>query len=42
VKVAHIVRAARINKPERLLTIDLFVKFAMEKGVLDIKLVDRP
>jgi hypothetical protein len=42
VQTAHIVGASGINKPGRLLTIDLLVKFAMEKGVLDIKLVYRP
>jgi hypothetical protein len=42
VKMAHIVGAARIDEPWWLLTIDLLVKCAMEKGILDIKLVNRP
>jgi hypothetical protein len=36
------VGVARINKVRGLLTVDLLVKIAIEKGVLDIELVDRP
>ena len=41
-KAAHIVGATGINKTRRLLAIDLLVKIAVEEGILDIKLVDRP
>jgi hypothetical protein len=33
---------SKINKTGWLLTVDNFVKVAIEKGVLDIKLTDRP
>jgi hypothetical protein len=36
VKTADVVRTAGVNKAERLLTVDLLVKIAVEKGVLDV------
>jgi hypothetical protein len=42
VKMADVVRTAGVNKARRQLTVDLLVKIAVEKGVLDVKLVDGP
>jgi hypothetical protein len=42
VKTTDIVQTAGDNKARRLLTIDLLVKIAVEKGVLDIKMVNGP
>jgi hypothetical protein len=40
--MADIVQTVGVNEARRLLTIDLLVKIAVEKGVLDIKLMDGP
>jgi hypothetical protein len=42
VETTDVVRMSGINKTRRLLTVNHFVKVAVEKGILDIKLTDRP
>jgi hypothetical protein len=42
VKTADIIRAAGINKPWGLLTVDNFIKSTVEEGILDIKLANSP
>jgi hypothetical protein len=42
VKMAYIIRAAGINKPWGLLTVDNFIKSIVEEGILDIKLANSP
>jgi hypothetical protein len=42
VQTTHIVRTPGVNEARRLLTIDLLVKVAMKKGILDVELVNRP
>jgi hypothetical protein len=41
-KAAHIVWAASVDEARRLLTIDLLVKIAVEEGILDVELMNRP
>ena len=42
VQATHVVRAASVNKAGRLLAVDLLVKSAMEKSILDVELVNWP
>jgi hypothetical protein len=42
VKMADVIRAARINKPWGLLTVDNFVKSTIEEGIPNIKLANSP
>jgi hypothetical protein len=42
VKSADVIRAAGINKPWGLLTVDNFIKSTVEEGILDIKLANSP
>jgi hypothetical protein len=42
VQTTHIVQTPGVNEARRLLTIDLLVKVAMKKGILDVELVNRP
>ena len=42
VETTHIVGAVSIDEALRLLKVNLLVKIAIKKGVLDVKLVDRP
>jgi hypothetical protein len=41
-ETTDIVRTTSVNKAGRLLTVDLLIKSAMEEGVLDVQLVNRP
>lgn len=40
-KSTDMMRSIRVNKAERLLAIHSFVKGAMEKGILDVQMVNR-
>jgi hypothetical protein len=42
VQTTYVVRTPGVNKARRLLTVDLLVKVAMKKGILDVELVNRP
>jgi hypothetical protein len=42
VEATHIVRHTGVNKARGLLTVDLLVKSAMKKGVLNIELMNGP
>lgn len=42
VETTNVVRESKVDKTERVLTVHRFIKSAMEKGVLDIELVNQP
>ena len=42
VQATDVVGAVGVDEARRLLTLDLLVKIAMEEGILDVELVERP
>jgi hypothetical protein len=42
VEMKDMVRMIRIHKTERMLTVDDLINIAIEKGILDVKLTNRP
>ena len=42
VEPTHVLGVSQVDEARRLLTVDLFVEIAMEKSILDVKLMYRP